>query len=257
MGTAAACPARPDNTMAASAGPASSVEVNRLSPVSSRLRHKSLIEGVGETGPAESGLERADGPDRRRVAPDRSPHTHPSSDHASQHLVGAAPQSEQRGVQPGGGQQLGKPRRPRVFDGRRGPRDRRPTRRSPVRSVCRDPSPAPPGSPRLRHPPARGPPRSTAGASEIIRATSSPTAAAVPSSTSSGRARMAARIKVTVDRMRSGPLRSKPSSEVTCRQPSPTLPNTSASATNTSSKVTSLKWCSPPICTIGSMVIPG
>ena len=95
MGTAAACPARPLNTMAASAGPASSVAVNRLSPVSSRFRHNSAskVSGnwAGRVWPRTSGHQ-----DRRRVAPVRSPHTQPSSHHASQHLVGAAPQSEKR-----------------------------------------------------------------------------------------------------------------------------------------------------------------
>ena len=50
MGTAAACPARPVNTMAASAGPASSVAVNRLSPVSSRFRHNSASKVSGKPG---------------------------------------------------------------------------------------------------------------------------------------------------------------------------------------------------------------
>ncbi len=60
-----------------------------------------------------------------------------------------------------------------------------------------------------------------------------------------------------VDRTRSGPLRSKASSDVTCAQPSPTSPSTRSSGTNTPSRCTSLKWWSPPIEMIGRIVTPG
>ena len=90
-----------------------------------------------------------------------------------------------------------------------------------------------------------------------MRAIRSPTSAAVRSSMScSASARTAANTSVAVDRIRSGPLRSKPSSAVTWCQPLPTSPSTSPSATNASSNVTSLKWCSPFISWIGLIVIP-
>ena len=58
-------------------------------------------------------------------------------------------------------------------------------------------------------------------------------------------------------RIRSGPLRSKDSSAVTCCQPAPISPSTLSSSMNTSSKVTSLKWCSPDISTIELIEMPG
>ena len=60
-----------------------------------------------------------------------------------------------------------------------------------------------------------------------------------------------------VDRNRSGPLRSKASSDVTCCQPSPISPNTMSSGTNASSRMTSLKWCAPFIEMIGRISMPG
>ncbi len=60
-----------------------------------------------------------------------------------------------------------------------------------------------------------------------------------------------------VDSTRSGPLRSKPSSEVTWCQPSPIWPNTMSSATKASSRITSLKWWLPFIDTMGRTSTPG
>ncbi len=59
-----------------------------------------------------------------------------------------------------------------------------------------------------------------------------------------------------VDKNRSGPLRSKPSSEVTWVQPLPISPNTQASGTNTSSSTTSLKWWPPFIEMMGRTSTP-
>ena len=78
-----------------------------------------------------------------------------------------------------------------------------------------------------------------------MRPTSLPMASAAYRSGFGPAARTISTISRKVDRNRSGPLRSKASSEITCCQPPPTSPTTASSATKWSSKTTSLKWWSP------------
>ena len=59
------------------------------------------------------------------------------------------------------------------------------------------------------------------------------------------------------ERYRSGPLRSKASSVVTCFQPASSSPTRMSSGTNASWKTTSLKWCAPERSMMGRMLIPG